>query len=458
MISPTKAPAQNIESSINMLAAQLDSAKEQNLHLISPLYYSRSQEKLAEAQTRYKQGGKIEEIRKSLDQSTEHLNKAMQFHQVGKVVLSDAISMRQNAYAADAHSLANGTWTNAEEKMYDAGRKIENGDHNAARKLAAEAKNRYDAAELEAIQKAILGQARQMQSQSRDIDADVWASVTYNNANALLREANGVLVQNRYKKDEAGKLAKQAEAEFTHANYITNEAKKIDKNPKSNIESLILGNERQLGSIAKSMDINYTFENGPEPVINASKAAIQELYKRNEELKNTIQDRDLRIANLEHVADSLGGQLPALQKQELLKQKISSVRSIFSTEEAEVFSSGDEVIIRLYGLTFPVGSSEIVPDNFPLLRKLEQAMGYFPDARFTITGNTDALGKDELNMKLSEERASAVRGYMLANTNISTDRIESMGLGSSKPIASNKTIEGRQKNRRVDVIVHAAGL
>jgi outer membrane protein OmpA-like peptidoglycan-associated protein len=342
--------------------------------------------------------------------------------------------------------------------MHDAGRKIENGDHNAARKLAAEAKNRYDAAELEAIQKAILGQARQMQSQSRDIDADVWASATYNNANALLREANGVLVQNRYKKDEAGKLAKQAEAEFTHANYITNEAKKIDKNPKSNIESLILGNERQLGSIAKSMDINYTFENGPEPVINASKAAIQELYKRNEELKNTIQDRDLRIANLEHVADSLGGQLPALQKQELLKQKISSVRSIFSTEEAEVFSSGDEVIIRLYGLTFPVGSSEIVPNNFPLLRKLEQAMGYFPDARFTITGNTDALGKDELNMKLSEERASAVRGYMLANTNISPDRIESMGLGSSKPIATNKTVEGRQKNRRVDVIVHAAGL
>ena len=454
IIPPTKAPAQNIESSINMLAEQLDSAKEQNLHLISPLYYSRAQEKLAEAQTRYKQGGKIEEIRKSLDQSTEHLNKAMQFHQVGKVVLDDAISMRQNAYAAEAHNLANGTWTNAEKKMYDAGRKIENGDHNAARKLAAEAKSRYDAAELEAIQKTVLGQARQLQSQSRNIDADVWASKTYNNAEALLRQANEVLLQNRYKKDEAGNLAKQAEAEFTHAVYITNEAKKIDSNPKTNIESLILGNEQQLGSIAKSVDINYTFENGPKPVINATREAIEELYKQNEELKNTVNDREIRITELEHKADSLAGQLPELKKQELLKQKISNVRSIFSSEEAEVLSSGDQIIIRLYGLSFPVGSSEIKPNNFPLLSKLEMAMGHFQDARFTIAGNTDALGRDDLNTTLSEQRASAVRDYMLANTNISSDRIESVGYGSTRPIATNKTVEGRQKNRRVDVFVH----
>lgn len=454
IIPPTKAPAQDVESSINMLATRLDSAKEQNLHLISPLYFSRAQEKLAEAQTRYKQGGRIEEIRKSLDQSTTHLNKAMQFHQVGKVVLDDAINTRQNAYEAQAHTMANGTWTSAEKKLYDAGRKIENGDHNTARKLAAEAKNRYDAAELEAIQKAVLGQARQMQSQARNMDADIWASATYNDAEALLRQANEVLLQDRYKKDEAGNLAKQAEVQFTHANYITDLAKKVDKNPKTSIESLILEHEKQLGSIAESMNIDYTFENGSEPVINATREAIEDIYKQNGELKNTINDREIRIAGLEHQVDSLAGQLPELKKQDLMKQKINNVRSIFSSEEAVVLSSGDQVIIRLYGISFPVGSSEIKPNNFPLLSKLEQAMGHFPDARFTIAGNTDALGKDDLNMTLSEQRASAVRDYMLANTNISSDRIESVGYGSTRPIATNKTVEGRQKNRRVDVFVH----
>ncbi len=373
-------------------------------------------------------------------------------------MLGDAITTRQHAVEAESNTLANGTWTDAEKKMYDAGREIENGNQNAARKRASEAQQMYNEAELEAIQSAILGQARQLQSQARDQDANDWATMTYDKAETLLRQANEVLMKDRYNKDEASKLAEEAEEQFRHATFITAVAKKVDDDPKSNIEALILDHERQIGSIADTLHMSYTFAEGTKTVANASTAAIEELYMKNEELKHTINQRDLRITELEHVADSLGSQLPGLQKQELLKQKISSVRSIFSSEEAEVFSSGDEVIIRLYGLTFPVGSSEIVPNNFPLLRKLEQAMGYFPDARFTITGNTDALGKDELNIKLSEERASAVRGYMLANTNISTDRIESMGLGSSKPIASNKTIEGRQKNRRVDVIVHAAGL
>jgi OOP family OmpA-OmpF porin len=66
------------------------------------------------------------------------------------------------------------------------------------------------------------------------------------------------------------------------------------------------------------------------------------------------------------------------------------------------------------------------------------------------TGHTDNVGTDAYNQKLSERRAAAVKAY-LASKGIPSSKITTIGKGESQPVATNKTKEGRQKNRRVDI-------
>lgn len=72
--------------------------------------------------------------------------------------------------------------------------------------------------------------------------------------------------------------------------------------------------------------------------------------------------------------------------------------------------------------------------------------------RAKISGHTDNTGNESHNLKLSDDRAAAVADYLIRN-NISRDRISYVGLGSTRPIADNKTVEGRRKNRRVEILL-----
>src|SRR5437867_2075486 len=73
-----------------------------------------------------------------------------------------------------------------------------------------------------------------------------------------------------------------------------------------------------------------------------------------------------------------------------------------------------------------------------------------PNLRALVEGHTDSIGSDAYNQRLSERRADAVRDYMVSR-GIGTQRITTKGWGKSKPIVSNKTKEGRARNRRVEI-------
>ncbi|MCB0294734.1 MAG: OmpA family protein, partial [Calditrichaeota bacterium] len=95
------------------------------------------------------------------------------------------------------------------------------------------------------------------------------------------------------------------------------------------------------------------------------------------------------------------------------------------------------------------------PKFFSLLTKVQNAIRTFPESNLTIEGHTDSFGSDSQNLALSEKRAEAVRQYLLANmSNLNPDRVLAVGYGESKPIANNETREGREKNRRIDIVIH----
>ena len=109
-------------------------------------------------------------------------------------------------------------------------------------------------------------------------------------------------------------------------------------------------------------------------------------------------------------------------------------------------------IETLSGANFDFNKAVLRPDGKVKIDHAIKVMQDNPSIRLSIEGHTDSIGSDAYNQKLSERRANAVREYMVSK-GISSSRLTTRGFGKSKPIASNKTAEGRAENRRVELIV-----
>jgi outer membrane protein OmpA-like peptidoglycan-associated protein len=98
---------------------------------------------------------------------------------------------------------------------------------------------------------------------------------------------------------------------------------------------------------------------------------------------------------------------------------------------------------------FATAKFRVLPDSFPLLNQVAQVLTDFPKMRVSIEGHTDSVGGEAMNMRLSQSRAEAVRDYLVAK-GVSPDRLEAIGFGPTKPLASNKTAKGKAQNRRTE--------
>jgi len=102
---------------------------------------------------------------------------------------------------------------------------------------------------------------------------------------------------------------------------------------------------------------------------------------------------------------------------------------------------------------FDFDKSTIKKGYYNDINSLVKVMKDYPDLNVVIEGHTDSVGNDAYNKKLSQRRAESVKKYMVENGGIDANRLKAEGFGESKPIASNKTKEGRQQNRRVEAAV-----
>ncbi len=109
------------------------------------------------------------------------------------------------------------------------------------------------------------------------------------------------------------------------------------------------------------------------------------------------------------------------------------------------------VPIVLDGITFETGSAEITPSSASRLKQALKTMESHPDILVEIRGYTDNTGSRAFNMQLSQRRAESVKNW-LVNQGVKSSRITARGFGPDNPIASNKTAEGRRKNRRIEFV------
>jgi len=152
------------------------------------------------------------------------------------------------------------------------------------------------------------------------------------------------------------------------------------------------------------------------------------------------------------VVGAIGGGLMGnyMDKQAAEMQKVVGENDSLRKEQETIYLSlGTDVL-------FDSGKATLQPGARTKLKEIAGILDRYPRTVISITGNTDSRGSDALNDRLSKERAQAVADELVAN-GVNPARILTFGAGASNAVATNATPEGRQQNRRVDLVVKPDG-
>jgi outer membrane protein OmpA-like peptidoglycan-associated protein len=127
---------------------------------------------------------------------------------------------------------------------------------------------------------------------------------------------------------------------------------------------------------------------------------------------------------------------------------------VANPEVAEAFAKeiGEKGKVAIYGIHFDTNKTEIKPDSETALKEVSKLLSQNPNLKLYIVGHTDNVGEFSYNMKLSQARAESVVKELTTKYGVALGRVMPYGVGPLSPVASNKTEEGRAKNRRVELI------
>jgi outer membrane protein OmpA-like peptidoglycan-associated protein len=128
---------------------------------------------------------------------------------------------------------------------------------------------------------------------------------------------------------------------------------------------------------------------------------------------------------------------------------ISEPVSEYATRDFTIAMLEEGQAMVLNNIYFKVASAELLQESVPELEKIEAFMKNNPTIAVEIAGHTSSEGNDDYNLKLSQDRANAIKSW-LTGKGISEKRIKTVGYGKNKPVADNSTEDGRKLNRRVE--------
>ena len=108
--------------------------------------------------------------------------------------------------------------------------------------------------------------------------------------------------------------------------------------------------------------------------------------------------------------------------------------------------------VATQGIYFDTGSDRIRPESTPTLKEIGEMLKEHADLKLTIEGHTDNVGNADANKALADKRAAAVKAFLVNSYGVDASRLQTAGFGDQKPLAPNTTAEGRQQNRRVELV------
>jgi outer membrane protein OmpA-like peptidoglycan-associated protein len=140
----------------------------------------------------------------------------------------------------------------------------------------------------------------------------------------------------------------------------------------------------------------------------------------------------LQVIKLEYVAETPAGATSGPSKD--LEQKLEKKEKV-----------------QIYGIYFDFASARIKPESKPTLDEIAGVMKAHPDWKLNVDGHTDNVGTDDTNLQLSRQRAASVKDTLVNDYHLAVERLDTSGYGASRPVETNTTMEGRARNRRVEL-------
>lgn len=480
------------------LVADMDAARLAGADVFAPKTWKKVEEAYAKAHKDVVEKKKQADLDKHVAEAAEYTANAVKAAEVGKLSLQEYLAPRDKAIEAGAPKLVPELYAAAEEVFLKATRKVEDGNVKDALKEGAKARPLYDTAELEAIRASILGKADRLIAKAEADDAEKYAPSTLDKARSARSRSNTILTSDRYNRGESLEQAARAEYEARHASNIGLSVRSIERNDQA-WEKLMLGYEIQMNRVGQTFGIeNLPFDDGPQAATDDLVQRIAALQVDNNELTTQVdgmasslrislgrfgdepaatplelvEQVDRGIMTLQLKQQEMGRQLAsgqadlvALEEQRLAAEaeldirrekeaKFRRAKTLLNPSEGEVlFNAANDIVLRLHGLSFTSGRSDIEDHHVDLLAKVQEVVKMYPDAHFTIEGHTDTLGDPASNVSLSEKRSYAVMQYLRQSMLLPMDQVKAIGYGADHPVASNKTTDGRAKNRRIDIVI-----
>ena len=392
------------------------------------------------------------------------------------------LEKRAAARRANAPAMVPDAYEAAEKRLERAISRLEDDRVSDAFARGQEAATLYDDARSSVIEMSLIGSARIGLSEAKKQDWDRLAPASFERARRLVEEVTGALDRGEPVSVALRNKAQVADYAVRRAIEVATRVDTLRRDP-GNWERVLLSREDLARQAADVAGVAADFlADDPQAIMTESLrtlAARQDslvllvqqaegdgtaLRAEVDSLRQAIEQQQIRLSSMvESYQQDLQRRKEELDRErrelrDYLYEKTqldaaAQARERFSDGEAIVARDPDRLTLRLIGLSFQAGRTEIPRGARGLLAKLGEFLALYPQARVAVEGHTDATGSEDKNVTLSKSRADAVIQYLADQSGVPAERMTSSGFGSAQPVASNNTRRGRERNRRIDVVL-----
>src|SRR5579862_2769995 len=307
---------------------------------------------------------------------------------------------------------------------------------------------------------------------AKSAGADTFATTSYENAASQMKQADGLATMSHVDKkaliaqsrevvqtaDDAREIAvKRIDADRVNSDRDAAAAQVADANAKSaadmqgrrNAEAASAVADRDRADALQATAAAQQLQQNAQADSDRSRAAAADANQAAANAQQGQKDAEAD-ADRNRVAAAASDQKlqQALRDREQLRASLlQQFNAILSTRD-----TARGLVVNLSDVLFDTGKYTLRPEAREKLAKISGIILAYPDLKLAIEGNTDSVGSDAMNQTLSERRASSVMDYLASQT-IPMTSMTARGFGKTQPVASNDTAEGRQQNRRVELVI-----
>ncbi len=415
----------NPQEEIVKFDALLTEAVAKNVDVLAPGEYKNAVKMRNEAKEDIASNEKQEEILNDIRTGRGHLNKAWSVSANREAKAPGLFEARQAALKAGAANHAS-----VKEDLKDLDSDVA-GDaddlSNMSSDKLAKLQERYVEIERRSVIETQLGNAQALLNGADKSGAPKKAPKTFKGAELALKNAQSVISTNVRNPTGFQKAVTDANAAATLLNDVMVTIKQ-NKNLSEPSALKMVSQNRQIKTLNTDLSENA-----------AAEAALQE---KNQQLSSDLVKTNQNLSAAQATVD--------------IQTALEEARKQFKSDEAEAYQQGDSLVIRMKNINFASGRADLPASSLASLAKVSEVAKSLQASGIKIEGHTDSTGTESQNKAISEKRADAVATYFKTN---GFDKIEvqSAGYGFQKPIATNKSKEGRAQNRRVDIVITPTG-